>query len=66
MAYLINSSMRSSFAFEKLVWYMHVLAQLLATGKTTLGYSSILIGIGETNGGNQIKATPLLLVVSAL
>ena len=64
--YLINSLMRSSFAFEKFVWYVHLLVQLLATGKTTLGYSSILIGIVETNGGNQIKATPLLLVVSAL
>ena len=58
--------MRRSFAFEKSVWDMHLLFQLVATGKTTLGYSSILIGIGETNGGNQNQATPLLrLVVSA-
>ena len=58
--------MRRSFAFEKFVWYMHLLVQLVATGKTTPGYSTILIGIGETNGGKQNKATPLImLVVSA-
>ena len=56
--------MRSSFAFENVVWDMHLLFQLVATGKTTLGYSSVLILIGETNGGNHFKATPLLLVVS--
>ena len=39
---------------------MHHLVQLVATGKTPLGYSSIEIRIGETNGGDQIKATPPL------
>ena len=40
-AYPINSSIRRSFAFEKKVYYLHPLVQLLATGKTTQGFSCI-------------------------